>query len=173
MLYVQQICEIISTRSRLSIRENLDPRKFSAICYVNTFIENITPCRHRLLPRMLVYTVLSGDEPEGLEDIPEYEQAMRCGRVICTNYSLLYGHLDADKLLPKLPEKDLIDENQLKEAKSFHQRFAKNAHVIRILLWYDRPSHGLLKFCDTLETTPGQEHLGRKLLKGMSIIIGN
>ena len=53
---------------------------------------------------------------------------------------------------------------------SFHQRFAKNAIIIRVLLWYDRPSHGLLKFCDTLETTPGQEHLGRKLLKGMSEI---
>ena len=111
----------------------------------------------------------TGDDPEGSEDIPEHEQAMRCGRVICTNYSLLYGQLDAEKLLPKLPEKDLIDENQLKEAKCFHQKFAKNAHVIRILLWYDRPSHGLLKFCDTLETTPGQEHLGRKLLKGISL----
>ena len=93
---------------------------------------------------------------------------MRCSKVICSNYSLLYGHLDPDKLLPKLPEKDLIDETQLKEAKSFHQRFAKNAYIIRILLWYDRPSHGLLKFCDVLETTPGQEHLGRKLLKGTS-----
>ena len=129
---------------------------------------------------VLVYTMyccvfffLSGDEPERLEDIPEHEQAMRCGRVICTNYSLLYGQLDAEKLLPKLPEKDLIDENQLKEAKSFRLRFAKNAHVIRMLLWYDRPSHGLLKFCDTLETTPGQEHLGRKLLQGMSTIVGS
>ena len=88
--------------------------------------------------------------------------------MICSNYSFLYGHLDPDKLLPKLPEKDLIDETQLKEAKSFHQRFAKNAYIIRILLWYDRPSHGLLKFADVLETTPGQEHLGRKLLKGTS-----
>ena len=88
--------------------------------------------------------------------------------VICSNYSLLYGHLDPDKLLPKLPEKDLINDRQLKTAKSFHQRFAKNAYIIRILLWYDRPSHGLLKFIDVLETTPGQEHLGRKLLKGTS-----
>ena len=88
--------------------------------------------------------------------------------MICSNYSLLYGHLDPDKLLPKLPEKDLINERQLKEAKSFHQRFAKNAFIIRMLLWYDRPFHGLLKFSDTLETIPGQEHLGRKLLQGMS-----
>ena len=88
--------------------------------------------------------------------------------VICSNYSLLYGHLDPDKFLPKLPEKDLINETQLKKAKSFHQRFAKNAYIIRILLWYDRPSHGLLKFGDVLETTPGQEQLGRKLLKGTS-----
>ena len=88
--------------------------------------------------------------------------------MICKNYSLLYGHLDADKLLPKLPEKDLIDEEEVEITESFHQKFAKNANVIRELLWYDRPSHGLLKFCDILETTPGQEHLGRKLLKGTS-----
>ena len=88
--------------------------------------------------------------------------------VICNNYSLLYGQLDADKLLPNLPEKDLIDKEEVEIAESFHERFAKNAHVIQQLLWYDRPSHGLLKFCDILETTPGQEHLGRKLLKGMS-----
>ena len=88
--------------------------------------------------------------------------------MVCLNYSLLYGQLDPEKFLSKLSEKDLIDERQLKVVESYHQRFAKNAHVIRILLWYDRPSHGLLKFCDTLETTPGQEHLGRKLLKGTS-----
>ena len=88
--------------------------------------------------------------------------------MICSNYSFLYGHLDPDKLLPKLPEKDLMDEKQLKVVTSFHQRFAKNAVIIRVLLWYDRPFHGLLKLCDVLETTPGQEHLGRKLLKGTS-----
>ena len=87
--------------------------------------------------------------------------------MVCLNYTFLYSQLDSEKFLPKLLEKDLIDEKELNIAESFHQRFAKNAHVIRMLLWYDRPSHGLLKFCDTLETTPGQEHLGRKLLKGM------
>ena len=92
---------------------------------------------------------------------------MKYSRVVRINYSLLYSHLDADKLLPKLPEKDLINEAQLKAAHSYRQRFAKNAVVIAALLLLDRPSHGLLKFCDTLETTPGQEHLGRKLLEGM------
>ena len=88
--------------------------------------------------------------------------------MVCLNYSLLYSQLDPEKFLPNLLEKDLIDEEQLKLAESFHQKFAKNVHVIRMLLWYDRPSHGLLKFCDILETTPGQEYLGRKLLAGMS-----
>ena len=93
---------------------------------------------------------------------------MRCARVICLNYSFLYSQLDPETFLSKLAEKDLIDEEQLKDVESCPQKFAKNVYVIRVLLWYDRPSHGLLKFCDTLETTPGQEHLGRKLLKGMS-----
>ena len=110
----------------------------------------------------------SDDEPEGPEDVPEHEQGMRCSKVICTNFSLLYTHLDPKKFLPVLPEKDLMNEEQLKCVESCHQRFAKNVFVIRALLWYDRPFHGLLKFCDTLETTPGQEHLGRKLLKGTS-----
>ena len=88
-------------------------------------------------------------------------------RVIRSNYSLLYSHLDTGRLLPKLPDKELIDEAQLKTAKSYHQRFAQNAVLIDALFTLDRPSNGLLKFCDTLETTPGQEHIGRKLLQGM------
>ena len=115
----------------------------------------------------MCYLLTLDNEPEGPEDIPEHEQGIRCGRVVCTNYSLLYGHLDPEKLLPKLPEKGLISEKDLRVVESFHQKFAKNVYVIRALLWYDRPSHGLLKFWDTLETTPGQEYIGRKLLKGM------
>ena len=95
---------------------------------------------------------------------------MKFARVVRINYSLLYGHLEAGKLLPKLPEKDLINDDQSKAAESYQQRFAKNVVVIDSLLNFDRPSHGLLKFCDTLETTPGQEHLGRKLLKGMKLL---
>ena len=109
------------------------------------------------------------DKPESPEDVPKHEQKMKCARVIRTNYSLLYGHLDAGKLLSKLPEKDLISDTQFKVAESYQQRFAKNAVVIETLLMFDRPSHGLLKFCDILETTSGQEHLGRKLLKGIKL----
>ena len=118
-----------------------------------------------------VYFPTSDDEPEGPEGISEHEQYMKYSRVVRINYSLLYGHLDADELLPKLPEKDLIKEAQFKAAKSYQQRFAKNAIVIDALLNFGIPSHGLLKFCDTLETTPGQEHLGRKLLKGMKLLL--
>ena len=95
---------------------------------------------------------------------------MKCARVVRINYSLLYGHLDAEKLLPKLPEKDLITEAQFKAAESYQQKFAKNAVVVEALLKFDRPSHGLLKFCDTLETTPRQELIGRKLLKGINLL---
>ena len=111
------------------------------------------------------------DELEGPEAIPEYEQAKRFARVVRIHYSVLYGHLDAEKLLPKLPDKDLISDTKFKAAKSYQQRFAKNAVVIDALLKFDRPSHGLLKFCDTLETIPGQEHIGRKLLKGINLLL--
>ena len=120
---------------------------------------------------ILYHFPTSDDQPEGPEAITEHEQRMKCSRVVRINYSLLYGHLDAEKLLPKLPEKDLITEAQFKAAESYQQKFAKNAVVVGALLKFDRPSHGLLKFCDTLETTPGQEHIGRKLLKGINLLV--
>ena len=111
----------------------------------------------------------SDDDPEGPEAMPDHTQRIKCYRVIHTNHSLLYGHLDTEKLLPKLPEKDLICEKHLQRLESYDQKFARNVVVINALLKFDYPSHGLLKFCDTLETTPGQENLGRKLLKGMML----
>ena len=110
---------------------------------------------------------LADDEPEDPEKIPEHIQRMKCSRVIRTNFSLLYSHLDTGRLLSKLPDKELIGEMQLKSVESYHQRFAQNAILIDALLTLDRPSNGLLKFCDTLETTPGQEHVGKKLLEGI------
>ena len=109
----------------------------------------------------------SDDEPEDPEAIPEHIQRMKCHRVIRTKYSLLYSHLDTGRLLSKLPDKELISEMELKSVKYYHQRFAQNAILIDTLLKMDRPSNGLLKFCDTLETTPGQEHIGKKLLQGI------
>ena len=119
----------------------------------------------------MIHPSYSDDDPECLEAMAECEQRIKGYRVIRTNYSLLYGYLDAGKLLPKLPEKDLISEEKLKQAKSYHQRFAQNVVIVEALLGFDRPSHGLLKFCDILETTPGQENLGRKLLKGMTLVV--
>ena len=104
----------------------------------------------------MFHSSFSDDDLEGPEAIPDHTQRIKCDRVIHTNYSLLYGHLDTEKLLPKLP-------------KSYLQRFAQNAIVIEALLRFDRPSHGLLMLCDTLVTTPGQENLGRKLLNGMML----
>ena len=119
----------------------------------------------------MIHPSYSDDDPECLEAMAECEQRIKGYRVIRTNYSLLYGYLDAGKLLPKLPEKDLISEEKLKQAKSYHQRVAQNVVIVEALLGFDRPSHGLLKFCDILETTPGQENLGRKLLKGMTLVV--
>ena len=109
----------------------------------------------------------SDNKPEDPEAIPEHKQYLMFARVIRTNFSLLYSHLDAGRLLAKLPDKELISEMQLKSVKSYHHRFAQNAILIDALLYMDRPSNGLLKFCDTLETTPGQEHVGKKLLEGI------
>jgi len=115
----------------------------------------------------VLHIEFSDDEPEDPEAIPEHMQRMKCSRVIRTNFSLLYGHLDTQRLVPKLPEKDLINEAEMKAVTTYHQRFAQNAILIQALLNSDHPSNRLLKFCDILETTPGLEHIGKKLLKGI------
>ena len=109
----------------------------------------------------------SDDEPEDPEAIPEHKQYMIYSSVIRTNFSLLYSSLDATRILLKLPDKELISEVQMKAANCYHQRFAQNAMVINALLTLERPSNALLKFADILETTPGQEHIAKILLRGM------
>ena len=51
--------------------------------------------------------------------LPRHEQKIRAARVIRTNYSLLWQHLDASKVLPKLVDKSVISETKKKEVESY------------------------------------------------------
>ena len=102
------------------------------------------------------------DEPEDLEDIPDY--TVRGFRVMITNYSLLWQYLEPSRLLPILVDKTLLTETAKKKAESYAQKFAQNAVIINELFGaYCSP----LKLCDTLDVT-GQEHIAKKLLQGTS-----
>ena len=93
---------------------------------------------------------------------------MKVLRVIHTNYSLLWQHLDASKVLPKLMDKSVISEAKKKEVESYHQNHGQNALIINALFTASikHTPEGLLTICDTLLTTPGKEHIAQQILRG-------
>ena len=91
---------------------------------------------------------------------------MRAVRVVRTNYSLLWQHLDASKVLPKLVDKSVISEAKKKEVESYHQSRGQNAVIINALFTVERAPEGLLTICDVLQTTPGKEHIAQHILRG-------
>ena len=108
----------------------------------------------------------SGDEhKDDAEALPEHELRLRSAMVISSNYSLLWQYLDPSQLLPKLLDKFLIIEEDKEEAETY-SRYAQTSVILRGLFDDYCPPNRLFKLCDTLDTIPGQEHLGEKLLQG-------
>ena len=94
---------------------------------------------------------------------------MRAANVIHTNYSLLWQHLSGGIVLPKL---SLLSESQKEEVESYQERVAQNAVIINTLL-RDSVKHiseGLLILCETLQTTPGREHIAQRILEGTVLL---
>ena len=91
---------------------------------------------------------------------------LRSAIVISQNYSILWQYLDPSQLLPKLFDTFLISKEKKEEAESYSQH-AQTAIILRGLFREYTPPNRLFKLADTLDTIPGQEHLGRKLLQGM------
>ena len=98
--------------------------------------------------------------------LPRYEQQIRASRVIRTNYSLLWQHLDASKVLPKLVDKSVFSEEKKKEVESYQQSCGQSAVIINALFFVERTPEGLLTICDTLQTTPEKEHIAQHILRG-------
>ena len=91
---------------------------------------------------------------------------MRAVRVIRTNYSLLWQHLDASKVLPKLVDKSVISEAKKKEVESYHQSRGQSAVIIDTLFFGEHAPEGLLTICDVLQTSPEKEHIAQHILRG-------
>ena len=115
----------------------------------------------------VTFIVSDLDEPENLEDIPEYEFHMKGARIMRTNYSFLWQYLEPTQLLPILVDKLLMTEKAKEKAESYKQKFAQNSVIINQLFHSDCPP---LKLCDTLDVT-GQGHIARKLLQGTHRIL--
>ena len=94
---------------------------------------------------------------------------MRAARVIHTNYSLLWEHLSADIVLPKL---SFLSESQKEEVESYQERLGQNAVIINTLLGASvkHTPDGLLILCETLQTTPGREHIAQRILEGTVLL---
>ena len=101
--------------------------------------------------------------------VPRHEQLMRAAKAIRTNYSLLWQHLDASKVLPKLVDKSVISETKKKKVESYQQNHAQNTLIINALFSASikHTLEGLLTICDTLQTTPGKEHIAQHILRGI------
>ena len=86
--------------------------------------------------------------------------------MIHINYSLLWQHLDSSRVLPKLMDKSVISELEKKEVESYQQSHGQNAVIIDTILTVEHTTEGLLTICDTLQATPGKEHIAQHLLRG-------
>ena len=98
--------------------------------------------------------------------LPQHEQMMRASSVILTNYSLLWQHIDANKLLPKLLDMSLIDKVKKKEVESYQQSCGQNSVIIDALFCRDNTPDALVTVCDKLQTTSGKEHIAQHILRG-------
>ena len=105
------------------------------------------------------------EHKDDAEALPEHELRLRSAVVISSNYSFLWQYLDPRQLLPKLLDKFLITEEEKERAETY-SGYAQTSIILRGLFYDYCPPNRLFKLCDTLDTIPGQEHLGRKLLQG-------
>lgn len=98
--------------------------------------------------------------------LPQYEQEMKAKRVICINYCLIWQHLIAGNVLPKLMEKSVISVSKKQEVESYQQR-GQNAVIIEAVLSGGHAPEGLLTICDTLLTDLGKGHMAQHILRGI------
>ena len=94
---------------------------------------------------------------------------MKATSVIHTNYSLLWQHLSAGTVLPKL---SFLSESQKEEVESYQQKAGQNAVIINTLLGASvkHTPEALLTLCETLHTTPGSEHIAEQILRGTVLL---
>ena len=112
--------------------------------------------------------VISYAAPEGggrPEDLSELEQRLFYTRVLCTNFSYLYQHLNTPAILAALEEKELIEPYEVKSIKAYSEQKAQNTLAIHRMQEIDAPPNCMDKLCDTLQAKQ-QDHIADRLLTG-------
>jgi len=106
--------------------------------------------------------------PEGggrPENLSELEQRLFYTRVLCTNFSYLYQHLNTPAILAALEEKELIEPHWVNDIKTYSEKHAQNALAVHRLQLINAPPNCMDKLCDTLQTNQ-QSHVAERLLTG-------
>lgn len=98
--------------------------------------------------------------------MPDFTREFLQTKVLYQNFDMLYLHMDSHSVLPKLQHNDIIDTDKAEQIDLFTQRCAKNIKLIHALYNISLTSEVVLKLCDALETTVGQETLAKRLLAG-------
>ena len=112
--------------------------------------------------------VISYTAPEGggrPENLSELEQRLFYTRVLCTNFSYLYQHLNTPAILAALEEKELIEPHLFSNIKQYSEMHAQNALAIHNMQLIKTPANCMDKLCDTLQTKE-QSHVADTLLTG-------
>ena len=63
-------------------------------------------------------------------------------------------------------ERSVISESEKKEVESYQQSYGQNAVIIDAILTAEHTAERLLTICDTLQETPGKEHIAQHLIRG-------
>ena len=112
--------------------------------------------------------VISYAAPEGggrPENLSELEQRLFYTRVLCSNFSYLYQHLNTPAILATLKEKELIQPDDFSNIKQYSETHAQNALAIHNMQPIKAPPNCMDKLCDTLQTKE-QSHVADRLLTG-------
>lgn len=86
-------------------------------------------------------------------------------RVLCSNFSYLYLHLNTPAILENLEEKELIEFNEVTLIKTYKEKHAQNVLAVHRMQLIEAPPNCLDKLCDILDTME-QDDISKKLLKG-------
>ena len=104
------------------------------------------------------------------ENLSELEQRLFYTRVLCSNFSYLYLHLNTPAILANLEEKELIECNEVTLIKMYKEMHAQNVLAIHRMQLIEAPPNCLDKLCDILNTL-GQDDISTILLKGKNASI--
>ena len=97
-----------------------------------------------------------------LEDLSELEQRLFYTRVLCTNFSFLYEHLNTPAILAALGERELIEPYWVEEIKTYSEKHAQNTLAIHKMQLIKAPPNCIEKLCEILN----QDHVAKKLYSG-------